>query len=311
MSSIFSKLQEVEIAEQSGRNGKTHNNIFEKVIYSATQGSDLRSPRHRMEITDFLSEVSETSFHEQQSFPASSDSFIGLAKHVRETLRSIRAYALSCQGKFKEEAFGTRFCEQVTEHIDTADSGLSCFLEYNRIKSAVQKTNTVHNLLEMLLGSKADKLKERNITLVRKQYDKELPETSVQDEQLRYILHWALEYAILSTASSGKIGILTRSLDTQEGGNRRTSQSPKRRYIEVLIASTGVEQPAAGSRTASEWEAHNGEARKAFILPFIEEILRGSQGMLRSKAEPEKNVTHISLLLPIERRKVTHIPGES
>jgi hypothetical protein len=128
---------------------------------------------------------------------------------------------------------------------------------------------------------------------------------------MNHILYWALEYAILSAASSGKIGILTRSLDMQEGGNGRASESPGREYIEVLIASSGVEQPAAGSCTASEWEAGHGEARKAFILPFIEAILRENRGMLRSKTNPERNTTQISLLLPIERRNVTYIPGGS
>jgi hypothetical protein len=43
-------------------------------------------------------------------------------------------------------------------------------------------------------------------------------------------------------------------------------------------------------------------------LPLIEDIVQENGGMIRSKVDHEKHVTQISLMLPVERRKVMYYP---
>jgi nitrogen-specific signal transduction histidine kinase len=194
----------------------------------------------------------------------------------------------------------------VNEDIDRTDSEIDCFLEYMKIKSPVPKANTVHNLLEALLVVHEKKLKDKKIKIAKKQYDRDLPETSVADEQLRYILNWILQYAILATAPNGNLGIFTKSLDSQDARDEgKTWGTRVGRYMEILVVFNGWEKTAEQSGTPQELQAVAKQNGKNLILPFVEEIVQENRGMMRFKGDAEKHISQISLVLPVERRKVS------
>ena len=78
-----------------------------------------------------------------------------------------------------------------------------------------------------------------------------------------------------------------------------------RKYIEIIVVFNGSEKPAEQVRTAQSSQATARENGKNFILPLIEDIVQENQGMIKCKADQEKHVPQISLMLPVERRKVT------
>ena len=197
----------------------------------------------------------------------------------------------------------------VAGDIDKTDSELVCFLDYVKIKSPAQKANTVHALLEALLRDHEKKLKDRKIKIARKQYEKDLPEPSVQDEQLRYVLNWVLQYAILSVSPGGNIGIVTKVLDTQEAGEDfKTRVQRETKYIEIIVVYNCSEKPVEHVRTGQGSLPTAKEKGKDFILPLVEEIVQENRGMIRSKVDHEKHLTQISLMFPVERRRVTYYP---
>ena len=231
---------------------------------------------------------------------------IEFANHLKDTLGSIKDLTELSQGRFKDQEYGDNFCRMVIGDIDKADSELACFLDYVKIKSPALKANTIHTLLDALLKDHDKRLKNRKIKIARKQYEKDLPETSVQDEQLKYILKGVLHLAVLSVPPGGNLGLITKVLDTEETGeDLKTWVQRKSKYIEIIVAFNDSEKADEQARTGLPVARENG---KDYILPLIEDIVQENGGMIRSKVDHEKHVTQISLMLPVERRKVMYYP---
>jgi nitrogen-specific signal transduction histidine kinase len=311
MSRTYSALQMVEMEKQKKLNGKPSLTIIDERRASegrtsAEQESDLKRPDVRTGNPELPSDFREKTPPDGQNTRPRAVFLMEFVNHIKDTLGSIRNLTELSQGKFKDPEFGNNFYRMVTRGIDKTDSELDCFLEYVKIKSPAQKANTVHSLLEALLSDHDKKLKDRKIRIARKHYEKDLPETSVQDEELKYVLNWVLQYAILSTPPGGNIGILTKALETQEAGeDLQTWVQKEAKYIEIIVVFNGSEKPAEQVRTAQGSQATARENGKDFILPLVEEIVQENQGMIKCKADHEKHVTQISLMLPVERRKVT------
>ena len=181
------------------------------------------------------------------------------------------------------------------------------------MKSPVPRTNTVHLVLEDLVKRNEKKLADKKIKIVKKQYEKDLPETSVQDEELKYILNWIIQYAITSVPSGGTIGFLTRSFDPQDiRDDIKPSLHRDGRYLEILVAfgANGNGKSNEQSLSALELQTVHRENGNSLILPLVEEIVQKNLGIMKSKVDPEKHLTQISLILPSDRRKVVRYqPG--
>jgi nitrogen-specific signal transduction histidine kinase len=161
-------------------------------------------------------------------------------------------------------------------------------------------------LLDALLKDHDKRLKDRKIKVAKKHYEKDLPETSVQDEQLKYILKGILHLAVLSVPLGGNLGLITKVLDTEETGeDLKTWVQRKSKYIEIVVAFNDSEKAEEQARSGLPAARENG---KDYILPLIEDIVQENGGMIRSKVDHEKHVTQISLMLPVERRKVMYYP---
>jgi nitrogen-specific signal transduction histidine kinase len=310
MSRIYSSLQHLEAEKRGKPIGNPLFNIFEERIISGERASDLENLEVDVEKLEYPAGFKQKTSGKQQNTQSVSVFFIEMVNHIKNTLGSIRAFAQMSQGKFKDVEFGDNFRRGITGNIDKMDSELECFFDFIRVTSQTRKANTVHNLLEELLKCNEKKLDDKKIKIAKKQYDKDLPETSVQDDQLRYILNWVLQYTILSVAASGNIGILTQSFDFQEAKDDLRAWVPhQEKYIEILFAFSGWEKQAEPSVPASELRTTNRGDGKNFILPLVEEIVHGNHGLINAKLDHEKQMTQISLVLPVERRKVT-VPQE-
>jgi hypothetical protein len=158
----------------------------------------------------------------------------------------------------------------------------------------------VHAVLEEILDGNEEKFKERKIQVVKKQFEKDLPETSIREDHLRYILNWVVQYAISSVSLNGNIGLFTRSFDFQEVKDDSQSFLKKdRNYIEVIIFFTTHEKGNGPSRTELGDQALIRENQNDFILPLVEEIISMNGGIIRIKADHKKHWTQILLILPV------------
>ena len=146
----------------------------------------------------------------------------------------------------------------------------------------------------------------KNIKIFKK-CDKDLPETFIHDEQVRFILNSVLQFAILSTPLEGTIGFLIKSFDFLNGTPGKKS-SPERNggYIEAAIGFMGGKDPTDQSKDTPGKSADQKEEAPKLILQLVKEILHRNRGSMTYEFDPKKPRTLITLRFPIERRKVVY-----
>jgi hypothetical protein len=230
-----------------------------------------------------------------------------LANRIRKTVVEIRDLAESSRGKFREPAFDLEFHRRMIAHLDNAEADLNCFLDYLRIKSPVRQTNMIHVILEEELERHKKKLMDKEIRIVKKQFEKDLPNAGVHVEELRFILNWVLEYAIISAIPNRSILFLTRSLEAQQG--KEDIRFPEQRgtkCVEIAIFLGDDEKPSKQNEVPLKTRTARNEGECSWILPFVDEIVQKNRGSLKLSADSESRLRMVSLILPIERRKLVY-----
>jgi hypothetical protein len=168
------------------------------------------------------------------------------------------------------------------------------------------KRDTVNTLVEEVIKKHESQFEEKRIKVIKKQFEKDLPETILPDEQLRYILNSVIQYALLSVSPDGSIGFLTRLLDMETLKGQEWDQLQKDgKYLEVLVVSAGYEKLDEETGVVSGMSnAHQEEEAVELILRLAKEIIEKNKGLMRYKVYEDKPMTFISLILPVERRNV-------
>jgi nitrogen-specific signal transduction histidine kinase len=237
--------------------------------------------------------------------------FIELVHRIKNPLVSIKTFTQLLREKFSDEEFREYFYRIVTEDIDKIDALLNGLLNYIKINTPIEKANTVHFVLEDVLKKYEGQLEDKKIKVFKK-FEKDLPETIIHEEQLRYILSSLLQYAIPSIPSNGSIGFLTKSFSIQkEPGEDRTLVQKNGNYIEILIVFTGYKKPVEQFETILGIPAFQQEETIELELRLIKEIIQKNQGAMKFEFNEKRPRTLISLKLPIERRKVIYYPSTS
>jgi hypothetical protein len=245
------------------------------------------------------SEKSEPQSGNKTSF--SSTFLIELIDRIKNSLSSIKKFSLISPDKFDDREFRKQVLTEVSEDIKKIDSVLNSLLNYISINAPIVKTDTLNLILEGILEANERPIQRKNLKIFKK-LEKDLPETSMHDEQVRFILNSVLQYAILSTPSNGTIGFLIKTLDghKETPGNKNSSKN-NGAYIEVDIGFMGN-----GQRSG---EAGNGSHKKEaihLILELVKEIIQKNRGEMAFQVDKKKPRTLITLKLPIERRKVIY-----
>jgi len=230
--------------------------------------------------------------------------FAELSRGIKDSLEKIKSFVHLSREKFTDHEYGEFFYRTISNDIAKTDALLSCFANYLKINSPIPRANTVHIILEEVLRKYENLLEEKKVNIFKKQYEENIPETSLHDEQLRFIINSILQYAIPSIPSQGSIGFLTRSLEAQEVQSGGKSPMPKDgKYIEVLIGFTCYKNEGEQLEAVLGNPAPPQKEKDDFILHLVEEIIKVNRGMMKIRVDPEKPITLISLILPIERRK--------
>ena len=302
MDSLWKQLIEMEMEKRSESKGDPSLEILKECADPEKERIVSKSSEDRIEVPAESPEEVPNYGEESKS---SRILVANLAKRIKKTMVEIRGLTESSQGKFRDLAFGQNFHRRMTEHIDNSEADLDCFLEYLRIKSSVRQTNVTHVILEEALERHKKKLVDKEIKIFKKQFEKDLPDASVHIEELRFILNWILEYAILSAVPNRGIGFLTRSLEAQEGKNEiRLPQQKGTKCIEIVIILGDYETPSKQSAVPPKTRTAHNEGERSCILSLVDEIVKKNWGSLKVSTDSEGRLRMISLILPIERRKV-------
>jgi nitrogen-specific signal transduction histidine kinase len=237
--------------------------------------------------------------------------FIELVHRIKNPLVSIKTFTQLLREKFSDEEFREYFYRIVTEDIDKIDALLNGLLNYIKINTPIEKANTVHFVLEDVLKKYETQLEDKKIKVFKK-FEKDLPETVLHEEQLRYILSSLLQYAIPSIPSNGSIGFLTKSFRIQKvPAENQTVVQRNGKYIEIMIVFTGYKKPVEQFETVLGIPAIQQEEAIELELRLVKEIIQKNQGMMKFEFNEKRPRTLISLKLPIERRKVIYYSSTS
>jgi nitrogen-specific signal transduction histidine kinase len=234
--------------------------------------------------------------------PSFMDSFlIELVHSIKNSLASVYHATVLTMDKYDDVEIRKRSHTQVKEEIKKIDSVLNTLLNFINVNTPITKTNTLYVILEEILEANDKQLRQKDIKIYKK-YETDLPDTFIHPEQVRFILHSALQYAILSTPPNEVIGFLTKSGDNETGAEK-TLPEDKRGYVEVMI---GFEdgKPVDPSENLSETPQDQSKGMADLILKLAKDILERNHGMMIETRK--RSETIIVLRFPIERRKVVY-----
>jgi nitrogen-specific signal transduction histidine kinase len=278
---------------------------------STKRGNDfLESEKKDNPLDSFLKkdevkpkESKKEGFPSEQGPSFMSSFLIELVHSLKKTLASIYQATVLTMDRYDDVEIRKRSHTQVKEDIIKIDSVLNSLLNFINVNTPVIKTNTLYVILEEILEANDRQLQQKNIK-INKRYEKDLPDTFVHPEQVRFILHYVLQYAILSTPQNEIIGFLMKSSDNGRGAEK-TLPEDKRRYIEVMIGFNGDRKPVNQLENLSETPEDQKEGTTDLILRLAKEILERNHGRM-IETHGKKSETLIVLRFPIERRKIVY-----
>jgi hypothetical protein len=229
-----------------------------------------------------------------------------LVPRIKNTLASIKNLTLLAVDRFDDVEFRKYAFRSVVEDIKRIDSVLNSLLNYIHINTPLIKINTIPMLLESILDAYMKQLEEKKIRIIKK-FERDLPETSIHDEQVRFILNSVLQYAILSVPVKGTIGILVKSFNFQKGTtDRKVSLEKNGRYVEVAVGFVGDKKFGEQSKGPSGISNNQKGEAIDLILKLVKEIMQRNHGMMTLHIDQKKPRALITLRFPVERRKVIY-----
>jgi signal transduction histidine kinase len=247
---------------------------------------------------DFLSD--------EQNAPFLSPFLIEFIQRIKSGLASIRNYTQISKGKFIDVKFGEYYYRTVIGDLDKIEMVLNSVADYIKVHTPIKKVNTIHNIIEEVLKKHQSKLEEKGIKVLKK-LEKDLPETIVPDEQLKYILSSILQYAIALTPANWGLGLSTRAVTLEkEAGEVQSLFKKDGKYVEISIVFPGYQKP---SEPASETAALQKEEASELILRFVKEVVLRNQGTMKVGTDEKKTKTVVLLRFPVERRKIVYYPA--
>ena len=242
----------------------------------------------------------------EQDPPFLSSFLVELIDSIKNTLISIKNVSQLSPDKFNDVEFRKYSQRSITEDIKKIDSVLNSLLNYIHINTPITKSNTISLILEEVLEANEKQIQCKNIKIFKK-CEKDLPETFIHDEQVRFILNSVLQYAILFTPLEGTIGFLIKSFDfLNETPRKKISPERNGGYIEAAIGFIGGKEPTEPLKDIPGSSTIQKEETTKLILQLVKEILQKKHGSITYEVDPKKPKTLITLRFPIERRKVVY-----
>ncbi len=250
--------------------------------------------------------ISDKERRRPDPLPTAPPHFWDLLTQTRDQFAATKAFASFARDRFRDAELGRRYQKSLLKHILKTISLLNCYADYLRLSNPLRKTNTIHTLIEETLTQHNAQLKAKGVVIIKKQLEKDLPETAIPEVQLRYIIKSLMEYITQSTSPHGSLGLLTRLVDSQEWDENECDQLRRDgKCIEILFVVSRQEKKSDHSPSFHKVR------EMELILVLVKEIIQKNKGVMKFRPSDEHPMTFISLVLPIERRTVFQFPSLS
>ncbi len=219
-----------------------------------------------------------------------------MIRSAKAILLSLRERVGESQNRFRDKAFGDFFERRATREIDEETLLMDCFIRYAQTLAPVPKSDTIRLFLNEILEKEHGVMEEKKIPL-SKDFEEDLPETTLPDKHLRFVLDSILQYAFASLPSRGGIRIVTKSsLAPKETENNPRPAVNGGRGIEILV-------------TLSDQGTGMKEGFTPLELRLAGKMVQRNHGVMEFKADEKTRKTTILLRLPVERRRFFNDPS--
>ena len=292
---ISSKDEEVELFKFNGKEDVS--------VEPEAEGNPFESFLKKVDTQS--AEPKKENLPNEQAPPFMDSFLIELVRSVKNSLASIYHTTFVTMDKADDEEIRKHSRFKIKEDIKKIDSVLNSLLNFININTPITKTNTLYTILEEVLEANEKQLQEKNVKVIKK-CEKDLPETYIHNEQVRFILHSILQYAIFSTPPNESIGIIMKSLDFHEDiDTQKTPAQNKGECVEVVIGFNGDGKSGRQLENLSNIPKDQREATD-LILILAKEILQKNRGTMIIGTNGKRPKTLITLRFPIERRNVVY-----
>jgi len=238
---------------------------------------------------------------------------VELVYHVRKYLTQLKDLVRLSDGRFVDKRFGEYFSQSLYKALGNLDTLLKEYLDYARVSTPLEKRDTIHGLIEEILKRYQGLLEEKGIRLFKK-FEQNLPETTVPEDPLRFILNSLLWYALTWISPIVSMGFLTQTLPLriETTSKEGTPLRRERQDIEIIIILSGHKEPLRVSASPVKMPVLEKEGVAGFMLRLVEDIVRDNHGEFRTEIDGKKAWILFSLALPVERRKkIYYKPAET
>jgi signal transduction histidine kinase len=228
---------------------------------------------------------------------------------MKRVLDSIGNLTQFSRDGFSDREPGKLLYQRITRDISKTDLLLNGLLNYFQITTAIKKMDTVNALIEEVLKKNEAQLEEKGVQLSKK-LEKNLPETIVPDDQLKYILNSVLQYVIMLTPPNGNIQFLTESFFFQREIEEAQPFFEKYGgYIEISVIFGGGREPMEeGAAALGRILTQEKDKALELMLRLVKGIVLRNWGRMNSETDEKGAKKVISLRFPLERRRAVFYP---
>jgi len=299
---FISEINEVEAGseETASRSNKSEDSYFDSQNGDGTIASCLK------EIETKPTESKKEDRSNERGSLFMNSFLIELIQSIKDTFATIYRTTSLALEKVEDTEMKRQSDAQIKEEIRKMDSVLNSVLNFIEVNTPIAKTNTLYTIVEEILDANAKGLQEKNIKIV-KRCEKDLPETCIHNEQVKFILHSILQYAIFSTPSNESIGFLMKSLDSRDTvlDTKTDSTGNKGGYVVVVIGFNGEEKRVSPPQSLPGIPEVQKEATD-LILELARQILTRNHGKMIIESSGKRPKTLIILRFPVEKRNVVY-----
>ncbi len=220
--------------------------------------------------------------------------FIELIHRTKAVLNTINKLTQLSREKFGDKEFREFFYKTISNDIENNNLLLNTFLRYIESTTPIPKKGTLRKLLEEVLNRHQVRLETKRAKIL-KQFEEDLPETIVPDEQLNFILDSLLQYVLVLMPSDGKMELLARSVVLPGRDIDKEVSIVNGKHIAIALIFSRSKTPRATEEVLSD-----------LVYRLVETIVQRNHGKIDFEADEKGSRNTITLKVPIERRKVIH-----